>query len=87
MSGSKTMQELNEELARKIHEEARRDLRSPYANKFVGIANGQVVAVADELDELMPLLRQSESDPKMCSCVRIDPNGVFNEENAIWESR
>jgi hypothetical protein len=66
MSGSKTVLELNEELARKINEEARRNPNSPYANKFVGIVNGQVVVIADDLDEVGRRLREIESDPQKC---------------------
>jgi hypothetical protein len=42
----------NEELARKISEEARSDPSSPYAGKFLGIVNGRVTVVADSWDEL-----------------------------------
>ena len=42
---------------------------SPYANKFVGIANGQVVVVADDPDELSRRLRQIEPDPSKCFIV------------------
>ena len=63
MPTSSTMQDLNRELARTINEEARRDPQSPYANKFVGIANGKVVAVVDNLEELADKLRQAEADP------------------------
>ena len=42
MSGVCTVQDLNRELARKINEEACKDPQSPYANKFVGPAEGIV---------------------------------------------
>ncbi len=87
MSDTNTVQELNEELARKIHDEARRNPHSPYANKYVGIANGQVVAATDDLDELMLHLRQIAPDPEKCYCVWIEPNGGFNEANEIWGLR
>jgi len=46
----------NQELARRINQEARNDPMSPYAGKFVGIANGQVVVVADNWrDEVLPI--------------------------------
>jgi hypothetical protein len=54
----------NQELAGKINEEARRDPQPPYARKFVGIANGQVVTVADTLKELSQRLPQVEPDPQ-----------------------
>ena len=57
MSGA-TVQDLNRQLARRINQEARSNPQSPYANKFIGIANGQVVVVADDLDEMAHRLRQ-----------------------------
>jgi hypothetical protein len=69
MSAGSTVQDLNRELALKINEEARKNPQSPYANKFVGIANGQVVAVADNSDELSRRLRQIEPDPRKCFIV------------------
>src|SRR5438094_871067 len=63
MPTSKTVQELNRELARKLIEAGRNNPQSPYAGKYIGIANGQVVAVADNWDELARQLRQVEPDP------------------------
>ena len=82
MSTSKTMLEINEELARKINEEARRDPQSPYANKFVGIINGQVVVVADDPDELSRHLRELEPDPQKCFCVEASRD--YSEVHEIW---
>ena len=53
----------NERVAREINEEARRDPTSPYAGKFVGLANGRVVVVADNLNEVARQLRLAEPDP------------------------
>jgi hypothetical protein len=66
MSAAKSVQELNSELADKINAEARSNPQSPYANKFVGIANGQVVVIADDLDELFDRLLEIEPDPSKC---------------------
>lgn len=63
MSDVRTVQELNRELARKINEEALKDPHSPYANKFVGLANGQVAVVGDDLDDVIRRLRQVDIDP------------------------
>ncbi len=82
MSGVNSVQQLNRELARKINEEARRDPHSPYANKFVGIANGQVVVVADDLNELARGLRQAEPDPAKTFCVEASRN--YDEVEEIW---
>lgn len=40
MSATKTIQEQNRELAQKLADEGRDNPQSPYAGKFVGIANG-----------------------------------------------
>lgn len=82
MSGSDGVREINEELARKINEEARRDPHSPYAHKFVGIADGQVVVVADDLDELVPRLLQIEPDPSKCFIVEASRD--YDEVEEIW---
>jgi hypothetical protein len=79
--------DLDEEFARKIHEEARRNPNSPYANKYVGIAKGQVVVAADDMDEFMLRLQQIGPDSGECLCVWIDAEGEFNEANEIWELR
>lgn len=82
MSGSKTVLEINEELARKINEEARSNPQSPYAHQFVGIANGQVVVVADDLDEMSRRLRQIEPDPQKCFWVEASRD--YDEVEEIW---
>jgi hypothetical protein len=69
MSGARTVQDINRELAGQINEEARRNPQSQYAHKFVGIANGKVVVVADEADEMSRRLRQIEPDPSNCFFV------------------
>jgi hypothetical protein len=84
VSDSKTIQDRNEEPARKIHQEAQRDPHSPYANKCVGIVDGRVVAVADDWDELFLRLRQIEPDPENCFSAWIDPSTHFGAENEIW---
>ena len=82
MSTSKTVREINEELARKINEEARRDPQSPYANKFVGLANGQVVVVADDLDQIGRRLEEIEPDPQ--KCYVIEASRDYDEVVEIW---
>jgi len=82
MSSVRTVRELNEELARQINEEARRDPHSPYANKFVGLANGQVVVVADDLDELARRLRQVEPDP--AKTFGVEASQDPDEVHEIW---
>lgn len=83
MPDEKTIMEINRELATKINEEALRDPNSPYVNKFVGIANGQVVVVADTLDEMSRRLRQIEPDPR--KCFGVEASVDYDEVHEIWE--
>lgn len=85
MADPNTVLGLNEQLARKIHEETQKDPHSPYANKYVGIANGQHVVAADDLDEVIRRLREIEPDPDKRYCAWIDPHAHFGAENEIWE--
>ena len=82
MSTPRTVREINEELARQINEEALQNPQSPYANKFVGIANGKVVVVADDLDEMEERLEQIESDPS--KCYGIEASRDYSEVIEIW---
>jgi hypothetical protein len=84
MSDSESVDDLNEAVARKIHEEAQRDPHSPYANKCLGIVDGQVVVVADDWDEVFLCLQQIEPAPEKRFCAFIDPNTHFGAENEIW---
>ncbi len=74
--------ETNRELARKINEEARQNPQSPYANKYVGIANGRVVVVADDLDSMVRRLRQLEPDPT--KTFGLEANEDPNEVHHVW---
>jgi hypothetical protein len=82
MPDNPTVRQLNEELAWRINEEARRDPQSPYADKFVGIANGQVVVVADSLDELAQRLRQIEPDGSRTFIIEASRD--YSEVEYIW---
>jgi hypothetical protein len=62
MEKNGSIRAINERLARKIRREGK-DPKSPYANRFVGLANGQVVVIADSLTELSRQLRKIEPDP------------------------
>jgi hypothetical protein len=83
MASADNMQDLNRQLARRINQEARTNPQSPYANKFVGIADGQVVVIADEMDELALRLRQIEPDPSKTVCVEASRDYTVVED--IWE--
>jgi hypothetical protein len=62
MSSLEEVQKANRELAQRINDEARSDPHSPYAGKFVGIVNGQVVVVTDDLESLYYRLKEIEPD-------------------------
>jgi hypothetical protein len=83
MPTSNAMQDLNRELARKISKEARDNPASPYAGKFVGIANGQVVVVADNWDDLAQGLRQVEPDTQKTLCLEIGVD--YDAAQQIWD--
>ncbi len=70
----------NEQLAKQINREARSDPNSPYANKFVGIANGKVVVVADSWREVDLRLREIEPDPAKCYGVEASRDYSVVEE-------
>ncbi|MBI3412163.1 MAG: hypothetical protein HY040_27855 [Planctomycetes bacterium] len=76
------IQDLNRDLAERINREARSNPQSPYANKFVGIANGQVVVVADDLDEMSRQLRKAEPDLRRCFWVEASRD--YDEVHQIW---
>jgi hypothetical protein len=79
------VQERNRELARKINEEARRDPNSPYANKFVGLVNGQVAVVADDADELGKRLREAGADP--ATTFWIEASRDYDQVEEVWGLR
>jgi Family of unknown function (DUF5678) len=68
MAESPSVVQLNREVADRINEEALKDPSSPHAGKFVGIIDGQVVVVAEDLDEAMKRLRQTGADPNRMFC-------------------
>jgi len=73
---------MNRELADRLAEEGRNNPQSIYAGKFVGIANGQVVVIANDLEELVARLRQVEPDPANTFGVEIGRDYEAVEE--IW---
>ncbi len=84
MSRNGSVASANAALARQINQEARRDPTSPYAGKLVGIANGQVVVVADSWREVSTSLRQAEPDPTKCYCIEASKD--YDEVEEIWSS-
>lgn len=71
MEKNGSIHSINERLARKIRREGKADPKSPYANRFVGIANGKVVVVADSLNEVGRRLRTIEPDGSKCYVVDV----------------
>jgi hypothetical protein len=84
MSTLEEVQKLNRELAERINKEARSNPQSPYAGKYVGIVNGQVVVVTDDAESLYYRLKEIEPDPRRVYGVDAghDPNKV----EYIWRS-
>jgi hypothetical protein len=85
MSATNTIQQLNRALGDKLVEQAKQNPQSPYMGKFVGIANGQIVIVADDLDELCLGLDQVESDPSKTFWVEVGRD--YDKVIEIWEVR
>jgi hypothetical protein len=77
------VQKLNRELGRKINQEARSNPQSPYANKWVGIANGQVVVIDDDLEEVVHRLQQIEPDPSKIGVIEASRD--YDQVEEIWE--
>lgn len=82
MANSNTIEDLNRELAKKINHEARANPQSPYSGKYVGIANGKVVVVADNWDDLILRLRQVEPDPQKILALEADAD--YDTVQFIW---
>ena len=60
MSDLATVVKENQELAERINRETLADPKSPYAGKYIGIANGKVAVIADSLTEVVERLEQIE---------------------------
>ena len=79
---SEAVRERNQRLADGINQEARKNPDSPYAGKFVGIVDGQVMVVAETLRETMERLRQSEPDPARFCCIEASYD--YDQVHDIW---
>ena len=66
-----------------VIEEAKRNLQSWPLGKFVGIANGKVVVVSDDLDEIVRQLEQAEPDPT--NTYFVEPGRDYSKVYEIWE--
>ena len=77
------IQQLNRDLADKLIEDAKQNPQSVYMGKFVGIANGQIVVVADDLDELCRGLDLVEPDPSKTFWIEVGQD--YDKVYEIWE--
>jgi hypothetical protein len=84
MPSVREIQQLNRELAKQINQEARANPQSPYAGKLVGIANGQVVVVTDNLGDLVKRLRQIEPDPR--KIMGLEASADYDKVEYIWSA-
>ena len=83
MSERGEIHDRNMELARQINDELLRDPKCPYAGKWIGIANGQMVVVGDTFDEVHKRVREIEPDSFRCHIM--EGVGIPEEEmNAIY---
>jgi hypothetical protein len=76
--------ERNRELAEKINKEVKENPQHPYAGKFVGIANGQVVAVADTFEDAFKLLSNAEPDNSRTYLLEVGED--YTKVDYIWET-
>ena len=81
MSATPTIQQLNRDLADRVLAEAKSDPQA-YPGKYVGIANGKVVVVSDDLDEIVRQLDQAESNPK--NIFVVEPGRDYAKVCEIW---
>jgi hypothetical protein len=75
----------NQRTADRLIDEARRTPQSPYLGKFVGIANGQVVVVANDWDELAERLARVVPDPSETLSLEVGVD--YDRVQEIWGSR
>jgi hypothetical protein len=73
------MRRLNEEVYRRINTETRADPSSPFANKYVGLVNGEVVVVSDDLGTVDRRLRELDpgNNGSFVFEASRDPNEVY----------
>jgi hypothetical protein len=77
------IQELNEALVQKVNQEGLTNPKSPYAGKWVGIANGKVVAIADTPDDAVREVKKIEPDPARVRLIEASRDYTVVEY--IWE--
>lgn len=85
MEDVSVVQQRNRELAQHINNDARANPQSHFAGKFVGLANGQVVVVADSLDDVVQRLQQVEAEPQRTFCLEAGLD--YESVQSIWRVR
>ena len=79
----KTTLQMHRELAERMNDDALRNPQSPDAGKFVGIANGKVVMIADNWDDVVDKLDQVEPDPATTLCIELGRD--YKTPLEIWK--
>jgi hypothetical protein len=77
------IQELNNSLVQEINRETLANPESSYAGKWVGVANGKVVAIADTLDEVVRELEKIEPDPARTQLIEASRD--YSIVEYVWE--
>ena len=78
------IKELNGALVEKINKETLDNPQSPYAGKWVGVANGKVVAVADSSSEVFRELERIEPDPARTRLIEASRD--YSVVEYVWEN-
>jgi hypothetical protein len=76
-----TIQETNRELADKVVVEAKHNPQA-YPGKYIGIANGKIVIVSDDLDEVDDKL--DEVEPDSAKTYLVDLTHDVGKVEYIW---
>lgn len=74
--------EANRRLVGELSAQTLKDPSHPYCGKHIGVVNGQVAVVADDLDELIEKLRAMGADREETFCFE---GGIdYDEVQEIW---
>jgi hypothetical protein len=79
------IQELNNALIQKINQEALANPQSPYAGKWVGVANGKVVVVAETLSDAVREVRRVEPDPARTRLIEASRD--YSVVEYVWKCK
>lgn len=82
MESLSVVQQRHREMAQRVNQQALANPQSAYAGKFVGLANGQVIVVADSLDDVVQRLEQVETDPQRTFCIEAGLD--YEAVQSIW---